>query len=95
MPEQRRRLLYRLTEAASLIGVSAGALRKMCYEGTVRHERNGRLFYIPQAEIERLAGTQMGPTEEEREQRELYRELLELQAKQAVVVAKLAGFAGL
>lgn len=77
-------------ETGSVLGCSQQTVRRMVREGELKAERRGRNLKIPRSEVERLAGTNLGPTDEDKERKQLWCRLLELQAEESAIIAKLA-----
>lgn len=52
-------LSYRLSDCASLVGISVSGLRNLIRDGRLRAVRHGRITLIPAAELHRLAGSEV------------------------------------
>lgn len=83
------RLFFTPAEASIEVGCSAEMVRRMIKNGEIRAERRGSHFKIPRAEVERLAGRRLTPSEEEREREAIIRELRMTAARFEELLAKL------
>lgn len=83
------KLFLSTQEAGELLDCSADTILKMVRRGELKSERRGRVVKIPRAEVERIVGMRLGPSEDDRERHDLLKEARQLYAELGRVLAKL------